>query len=467
MDKAVRAADQDWDDDPLTVVTTRRVARRFRLAVRILLGLATVWMVWSVLAYLSDHGTTADPNHHRGMAALIITPVVFLTLLALEVAAPLAKPDPVRIRRRLGLVSAFATVLCLAAIAVAWSQVYERSALMEAKGTVVAGPRQAEDFLRSHLPREDAGAKRIPTGVFLQSVKFEGASDVAVSGYVWQRVPKGAEDKAGVVFPEADDAYVTKDSEVYRQVQGDHTLIGWYFDTQLRQRFDYGSYPLDKQNVWLRMWSADFSDQAILSPDYAAYPPWKNGAMTGVDEQMVYGEWNPDFTAFSYVTNHYNSNFGYGTTATQAGDGTPELYFNLGLKRDPQGPLYGQLIRWLFIALIVFAALFLVTVDSERREVVGFTTFEVMSFAVGMLLVIVFDQVAVREAVEARGVVYLEYFSYALYGMILLVGLNAMLITTKTHIRVLTWGGNLLPKLLYWPCYLGMVLTATLLAFLV
>ncbi|MFG1998360.1 hypothetical protein ACGFNU_04345 [Spirillospora sp. NPDC048911] len=329
---------------------------------------------------------------------------------------------------------------------------------------MVTNDKATERYLTEYLPQHGAGYTKVPTGIFIQAVEFNGASNVKVSGYVWQRIPRDLRVKPGVVFPEAGDSYAATEKLVYEHDEGDHKLMGWYFNTEFRQLFDYGSYPLDKQNVWLRMWGMDFQQRVVLTPDFAGYPPWKIRDMTALDSKMVYGEWNPDFTAYSYLNNPYSTNFGF-TKPTGISNNTPELYFNLGLKRDPRGPLYGPLIRWLFIALIVFSAMFLITVDEERREIVGFTTFQVMSFAVGMLLVIVFDQNAIREATDAKGVVYLEYFSYALYLMILMVGLNAMLLTAKIRIRALTWGGNLLPKLVYWPGYLGLVLAATLLAF--
>lgn len=457
----------EWDDDPLSIVTTESSARRFKLTVRILLIPAAIWLVWSLIEYLTHGGimfSVADPH---GFVSLTFASITFFTLLALELTRPLERPDGARIHRRFGLVSALTALMCLTGVVLAWIIVYSQGAEQGAIGRVVTTPAQTQEFLAGHLPAAGAGYTRIPTGVFIQSVEFKGTSNVEMSGYVWQRLPVGAKAKPGVVFPEANDAYVAKDRPVFERTEGGERLVGWYFNTEFRQLFDYRSYPLDKQNVWLRMWCADFNNNVILTPDFASYPPWRIRNMTAMDEQMVYGEWNPDFTAYSYANNHYSSTFGYGaaTKATGTVFGKPDLYFNLGLKRDPQGPLYGQLIRWLFIALIVFAALFLITIDEERRVLVGFTTFEVMSFAVGMLLVIVFDQNEVRQATGARGVVYLEYFSYALYLMILLAGLNAILLTVKVRIRMLTWGGNLLPKLLYWPGYLGLVLVATLFAF--
>ena len=47
-------------------------------------------------------------------------------------------------------------------------------------------------------------------------------------------------------------------SEEYRRRQGSEEVIGWYFDVTVRQAFDYSKYPLDTQDVWLRLWHKDF-----------------------------------------------------------------------------------------------------------------------------------------------------------------------------------------------------------------
>ncbi|MFI0453958.1 hypothetical protein [Actinomadura sp. 6N118] len=455
----------DWDGDSLNAVTGERWSRRFKISVRILLVPVTAWMAWSLHEYLSHGGLKLNYDDPHYFSSLTFATIIFLTLLALEILKPLDRTDSRSVRMRLGFVSAFTSLLCLAGIAFAWTMVYGKASEQSAVGSIVTNDQATQRYLTEHLPQHGAGYTKVPTGVFIQSVEFKGASNVTLSGYVWQRIPREARVKPGVIFPEAGDAYAATEKLVYQHDEGDHRLMGWYFYAEFRQLFDYGSYPLDKQNVWLRMWGVDFQQRVVLTPDFAGYPPWKIRNMTAMDAKMVYGEWNPDFTAYSYLSNPYTTNFGFARPAGISNSNTPELYFNLGLKRDPQGPLYGSLIRWSFIALVVFFAMFLITIDEERRELVGFSTFQVMSFAVGMLLVIVFDQNAIREATEAKGTVYLEYFSYALYLMILFVSLNAMMVTANIRIRALTWGANLLPKLVYWPGYLGLVLAATLLVF--
>ncbi|MFG1998359.1 hypothetical protein ACGFNU_04340 [Spirillospora sp. NPDC048911] len=80
---------------------------------RILLVPATAWLVWSLFEYLRA-GSTLNYDDPHFFSSLTFATIVFLTLLALEILRPLDRPDSRRIRVRLGLVSAFTSLLCLA-----------------------------------------------------------------------------------------------------------------------------------------------------------------------------------------------------------------------------------------------------------------------------------------------------------------------------------------------------------------
>ena len=125
----------------------------------------------------------------------------------------------------------------------------------------------------------------VKTGVYLQSVEFEQANNIKVSGYVWQRYEKGKHKglSRSFVLPEAETPHI---EEVFRDLVDPYDpdchaenetardceeVIGWYVFSDLRQAFDYSLYPLDSQNVWLRLWHGDFRENVILTPDLDAY----------------------------------------------------------------------------------------------------------------------------------------------------------------------------------------------------
>ncbi|SHF10137.1 hypothetical protein SAMN05444279_11714 [Ruegeria intermedia] len=106
---------------------------------------------------------------------------------------------------------------------------------------------------------DNAPDLRVKTGIFIKSFSFVGASDVRVSGYVWQHYLDGAHDairpgrgEAGFLLPEAVDVANGVIQEAYRMKRDGSTLIGWYFEQTLRQSFDYTSYPFDHKTVWVR-----------------------------------------------------------------------------------------------------------------------------------------------------------------------------------------------------------------------
>ena len=85
-------------------------------------------------------------------------------------------------RQGFSLPAALATLLFTAVIVVLWSIKH---------GAYQPASAQIEDMqeLRAELAkREDsAGDLRIPTGLFVQSLRFEETTSVRVTGYVWQR----------------------------------------------------------------------------------------------------------------------------------------------------------------------------------------------------------------------------------------------------------------------------------------
>ncbi len=83
---------------------------------------------------------------------------------------------------------------------------------------------------------------RVKTGVYIQSLEYMGATDVNVSGYVWQLYEDGVHDaiepapgEIGFILPERVNAGDGVIEEAYRLRRGNGDLIGWYFEQTLRQ----------------------------------------------------------------------------------------------------------------------------------------------------------------------------------------------------------------------------------------
>jgi hypothetical protein len=266
-------------------------------------------------------------------------------------------------------------------------------------------------YFANHPAAASSGAAfseiRIPTGVFLQSIKFGGANDVDVSGYVWQKyadtVP--TEIKRGFVLPEAD-AGASSVSEAYRFTVDHVEVIGWYVNTTLRETFDYRRYPFDRQDVWLRLWHPDLDRRVVLVPDFASFPDVSPASRPGLESQFVRQGWHPAYTAFSYASNAYNTSFGYGRQP--APEGYPELYFSVGLKRDFVRPLLENIIPLIVVLALLFFALRLSGQDATEWERGPFEPLDTLGYCVGLLFVVLLEHTHIRGAIPPEQIAYLE-----------------------------------------------------------
>jgi len=331
-------------------------------------------------------------------------------------------------------------------------------------GTPVTSAADVEAALTALGGDDVAGAPGpllIPTGVVVQSLEFLDANNVRVSGYVWQQYgPEIPDDIAqGVIFPEAvAEAYGAE--EAYLAEQGGTELVGWYFHATFRQPFYYEEYPFDRQDVWLRLWHPNAERGVLLVPDFAAYRNIDPRALPGLEEQFVYGGWVPEDSGFSYAVQRYNTTFGFATDFEEGA--LPELYFNVALKRSFLGPFVDQVLFAAAVALMLFLVLALTASDEERKTRFGFSPSGALGATSGLLFAVILKHTQLRTTIGQQGIAYLEALPFLFYLLVPLVALNAIVLASPWQIRFVEWNHNLLPKLLYWPLLLGLLLAITL-----
>ena len=307
----------------------------------------------------------------------------------------------------------------------------------------------------------------VPTGVLVQSIEFLNANNVEVVRLRLATLPARRPGRHRARRRPAGSGHrrlpTPRRSTDYTEADGSE-VIGWYFSAELRQPFDYRHYPFDRQDVWVRLWHRDFGRDILLTPDLAAYTTLDPAALPGLEEQFVYGGWDPFFSGFSYSLNPYNTTFGYAPPATCGS--VPELYFNVGLKRNFLGPFVDHFVLAAAVALLLFAVLRLTTSDEERhKRTGGLSTSGVVGSCSGLLFAVLLEHNQIRSIVASREVAYIEMLPFILYGTILLVALNAVLVSSSLKLRFVRYQNNLLPDLIYWPVLLAVVLIVTLVTF--
>jgi hypothetical protein len=165
-------------------------------------------------------------------------------------------------------------------------------------GTPVQTATDLDNYLAQMVP-EGINPILIPTGILLQSVEFLSGDNAQVTGYVWQRLGPDLPDDLvpGVVLAEGmKDSY--KLSEAYRYEEDGVETVGWYFDTILREPFTYTEYPFDDQDLWIRLWARDFTQDVILVPDSESYASLDPKSLPGLEQEFVYTGWTPIYGEF-------------------------------------------------------------------------------------------------------------------------------------------------------------------------
>lgn len=417
----------------------------------------TLVTVVSDAQQLAANGSDGGGN----LPQLIVGLLGLVALLALSFL--LLRPEQHR-RHRARLLSTIWSMALLVALLFTWRTIVADDRWAVPIGTPITSPGTLDDFIASHPESFAQYDYLIPTGIYLQSFEFLNASNVQMSGFVWQtygaEIPEQI--KRGIVLPEAlDEAYEA--TEAWRVERDGGEQIGWYFSGIFRQNFDYRLYPFDRQNIWVRLWSPEVVESVALVPDLDAYRDLSPRSLPGVDTQFVYGGWDPISAEFTYDLLDYNVDFGLGYGFS--GVPEPELYFNLAVARDYLGPMLEHLVLEAAIAILLFVLLLLMDDQATGHDRVGLTIFDLSVAAGGLLFAVILDHNGIRTAVESQSVIYLEWVPLLLVVFIVLVVVSAVLSVKQWRVPILGYRGDLIPVLLYWPALLGALLTITLVVF--
>jgi hypothetical protein len=309
----------------------------------------------------------------------------------------------------------------------------------------------------------------LPTGIFIQSLKFFNSSDVNLTGYIWLRysddLPEGIkpkDDEVGFVLPEQVDtdreprrAFRNYDSEERAET------IGWYFEATLRQPFTYTTYPFDHKTVWARLWPKDFNKNVVLIPDFSAYDATGIHDIFGIEEKIVLGAWNRRDTFFSYRTYAYDTNFGIPYIGQNA---FPELHYNFVIHRRFENALVVHLLPIFVVAALLFGALLTFSNEPGLAGRHGFSTASVIAACSALFFVVLIAHVQLREQFAGSRIVYVEQFYFLMYMLLVLASAFAYVFATRGAGRLgfLHRSDGLAVKLAYWPILFGSMVLITL-----
>jgi len=433
-----------------------QTAHRAAMALSVLFGALAVLVA---SGYLRQHGGWDIESGSNDLMTIMLLVLGFVLALTVAVLRPAA-----RTVHGARLTSIVWTLALLLALLFTWHVIVVSNRWVNSIGTPIGSPQALEAFQAAYPASFEGYDYRVPTGVLLQSFEFLNASNVEMSGFVWQEYGPEIPDHVlrGVVLPEAlEEAYEAE--EAWRVERDGTEQIGWYFSGTFRQNFDYRLYPFDRQDIWLRIWSPEAVEGVLPVPDFDAYRDLTPESLPGIETQFVYGGWDPLRSQFSLDLIDYNVDFGLGYGFSGAPG--PDLYFNLSVERDFLGPMLEHLVLEAAIAILLFFLLVLMAHDTDLQDRIGLTIFDLIVAAGGLLFAVILDHNAIRNAVESQGLTYLEWFPLILEVFIVLVVLTAVLRVKHWRIPVIDYRGDLVPVVAYWPALIGSLLVVTLLVF--
>jgi hypothetical protein len=311
--------------------------------------------------------------------------------------------------------------------------------------------------------RQEPLPTTLPTGVLLRSLAFNTPTEVFVTGVVWQKFhdERHAGIARGVDLPDAIDAKLT---EVYRRRSGAIETIGWRFNATLRQVMDVSRYPLDHDNVSIRMLPQGYDSRVILVPDLVSYMLLTPTARPGLEEALDLSGWEIAGSFFDYKYASYNTDLGI--PDYEGEDSLPELHFNVELKRELLDASIANGIPLFVVLVLLFAILVTRTSNEKESKLFGFNPSGVVRICSALFFVVLLAHIQLRRTVQAQEIVFLEYSYFLVYLAILLTALHTFLFfKTGVESRLVEYQDGLIAKVAYWPVLLGLQLLAAVLAF--
>lgn len=299
----------------------------------------------------------------------------------------------------------------------------------------------------------------IPTGVFIKSVHIKSADTVDITGYIWQKFLKSAQEK----IPEAErEIQFSNQLDIEWEsttVQdfGSYELRGKRFKSTIQQEFTYTHYPLNLEEITLRLVMPNLSKNVVLIPELDAYSP--NYAM-GIEPQLKIEGWEWEQTYFTY--NFYKSptNFGMGTLSVFPE--IPELNFNILVRRNIGGAFSLNIVIILLVLILLFG-IFVKTTPDHAGLYKPLDIYGPCSLLLFNLLV-AHSRLRQDVTLAIDKAVYIDQLYFVAYTAITLVVFHFLFFSEKPHL-IMRYQNSVVPKSLYWPVLMTTIYGVTLFVF--
>jgi len=359
-------------------------------------------------------------------------------------------------RRRLWACSIAVSLLLLVGIGFIWRVSLEYDSDEDIRGRIVSDMAGLLSFETTSLDRSHERLTEppifLPTGLLVDSIRFDGGTDVEVRGYIWQKYD--LEIHAGL------DRGVTLAGVAAERLGEPHVervagadVVRWPFEVSQRVHFENSKYPLMRERFALRLAPRELARTVVLVPDLEAYPVLSPAARPGLDENVYLPGWEVTRTFFELRERMPTTNYGLGASASK--EHFPSLYFNIEVRKEFVDTFVSNLVPLIIVGIVVFLVLLIIEREEDRIMLMRTGTGFNLSICGTLLFVAVFSHIGARQKIAAQEIIYLEYFYIVMYFAILWVAVNSILFVRWPASKFIQYDKNLLPKVLFWPVTLG------------
>jgi len=432
-------------------------------------GLDT-WFVWEpvpttgwslVAAFVKDDAPvdTSVLRHWQIMLGAAL--VVFLATAGALVLNVLGGK-----RRRLWAFSILVSILFVAGIGFIWRAALEYDSDEDVAGRIVTDITGLKSFEQTMIDQSHGRLTEppifVPTGVLIESLRFDGGADIDVRGYIWQRFDSAvsAEIDRGITLAGVSEQRI---GEPQVDRVGEIEVVRWPFEVAQRVHFENSKYPLMRERFALLVIPRAISTNVLLVPDLGAYPLLSPATRPGLDEGVYLPGWKITRTFFELRERASVTDFGLGGSASN--ESFPSLYFNIEVQKEFVDTFVSNLVPLIIVAVVVFLVLMIIEREEEQillmRTGPGFN----LSICGTLLFVAVFSHIGARQKIAAQEIIYLEYFYVVMYFALLWVAVDSILYVRWPESKFIQYEKNLLPKVLFWPVTLGALWLVTLVTF--
>jgi hypothetical protein len=215
----------------------------------------------------------------------------------------------------------------------------------------------------------------------------------------------------GVFFPAGYDVTQNLTDSVEIVFDGEPMMLyRWSFEIQIEQRLSYSLYPFGKKDVSFFLWSNDFDDNTILTPDLDGYGQIYPSDLPGLDNHFRIKGWDVSATYYSYSMESYLCDFGnsdmYGV------NNFPELAYNISVSRKFMDILITKIVPLTVVLILLFTILFVREKSDGFNNIIGCSS---------LFFVLILDHINFRESILPEHIMYLEFCYFFSYALILLI----------------------------------------------